>query len=50
MILDQEFGTPPRLNTPVLATQEQPSWYQKQSSFSQWEKNEPVIDQWSTSE
>jgi pilus assembly protein CpaC len=50
MIVEQEFGSLPRLNTPVMATQEQPSWHQKQSSFSQWDANEPVIDQWSTSE
>jgi pilus assembly protein CpaC len=50
MIVEQEFGSLPRLNTPVLATQEQPSWHQKQSSFSQWDANEPVLDQWSKSE
>jgi pilus assembly protein CpaC len=50
MILEQEFGSFPRINTPVMDTQEQPSWHQKQSSFSQWDKNEPVIDQWSKSE
>jgi type II secretory pathway component GspD/PulD (secretin) len=50
MILEQEFGSFPRLNTPVMDTQEQPSWHQKQSLFSQWDKNEPVIDQWSKSE
>jgi hypothetical protein len=50
MIVEQEFGSLPRLNTPVMATQEQPSWHQKQSSFSQWDANEPVIDQWSKSE
>lgn len=50
MILEQEFGSSPRLNTPVIDTQEQPSWYQKQSSFSQWDANEPVIDQWSKAE
>lgn len=47
MMLEQEFGSSPRLNTPVMAEQEQPSWHQKQSSFSQWDANEPVIDQWS---
>ncbi len=50
MIVEQEFGSLPRLNTPVMATQEQPSWHQKQSSFSQWDANEPVLDQWSKSE
>lgn len=50
MMLDQEFGFSPRLNTPVISTQEQPSWHQKQSSFSQWDANEPVIDQWRKSE
>jgi hypothetical protein len=50
MMLEQEFGASPRLNTPVMATQEQPSWHQKYSSFSQWEVNEPVIDQWSNAE
>ncbi len=50
MIVEQEFGSFPRLNTPVMATQEQPSWHQKSSSFSQWDANEPVIDQWSKSE
>jgi pilus assembly protein CpaC len=50
MILEQEFGSFPRINTPVMDTQEQPSWHQKQSLFSQWDKNEPVIDQWSKSE
>ena len=50
MMVEQEFGSLPRLNTPVMATQEQPSWHQKQSSFSQWDANEPVLDQWSKSE
>jgi pilus assembly protein CpaC len=50
MIVEQEFGSLPRLNTPVMATQEQPSWHQKQSSFSQWDANEPVLDQWSKSQ
>ncbi|CAN1495215.1 Type II/III secretion system [Burkholderiaceae bacterium] len=50
MIVEQEFGSLPRLNTPVMPTQEQPSWHQKQSSFSQWDANEPVLDQWSKSE
>jgi pilus assembly protein CpaC len=47
MVIEHEFGSSPRLNTPVMDTQEQPSWHQKQSSFSQWDANEPVIDQWS---
>jgi pilus assembly protein CpaC len=50
MIVEQEFGSLPRLNTPVMATQEQPNWHQRQSSFSQWDANEPVLDQWSKSE
>jgi hypothetical protein len=50
MVLEHEFGTSPRINTPVMATQEQPSWHHKQSSYSQWDANEPVIDQWSISE
>ena len=50
VILEQEFGSAPRLNTPVLTTQEQPSWHQKQSSFSQWDSTEPAFDQWSIAE
>ena len=50
VILEREFGSAPRLNTPVLTTQEQPSWHQKQSSFSQWDSTEPAFDQWSIAE
>jgi len=50
MIVEQEFGAAPRLNTPILTPQEKPGWHQKQSSFSQWDATESVIDQWSISE
>jgi len=50
LIVDQAFGTAPKLNTPVLSTQEQPEWHQKQSSFSQWDSTDTVIDQWSIAE
>jgi pilus assembly protein CpaC len=50
LIVDQAFGSAPKLNTPVLSTQEQPEWHQKQSSFSQWDSTDTVIDQWSIAE
>lgn len=50
LIVDQAFGTAPKLNTPVLSTQEQPEWHQKQSSFSQWDSGNTIIDQWSIAE
>lgn len=60
VVLEQAFGTPQRLNTPVTSDQGYPDWHKRQDSQSQWEspppevlnpqKSSQMIDQWSQTE
>jgi hypothetical protein len=53
VILDQAFGTEPRINTPIQSRSLSANWNQRDAAHSQWESETSsihetqTIDQWS---